>query len=168
MGSQKNRTKSKGKGGQTPEPTKEERSQNCDMLPWRFRVHVRSDGVSDVQDDIDRLDDRTAERFKAIVRHLADEPRDQWHRPQAAKLSHYVDLYELRFNKGNTPCRPTGYFELNESAFVITLFVTKNRNGYHPQGAFDIANSRRTDIRTGKAGASPLQVHGENFPPVQE
>lgn len=143
-------------------------SQNCDILPWKFQVYVAADGRSDVQATIDRLCERTSARFEAIVRHLADEPRDGWHRPQAAKLQGYEDLFELRFNDGNQPCRPTGFFGPKPGTFTITIFATKNRNGLHPPNAFDVADARRRSILDAKARTAPLQIHGEDFPPVPE
>ena len=143
-------------------------SQNCDILPWRFNVYVGPGGKSDVQSAIDRLSDRTAARLAAIIRHLSPEPRDGWHRPQAAKLVGFEDLFELRFKDGDTPCRPTGFFGPGPGTFTITLFVTKNRNGYHPPRAFEIADRRRVDVATGKAWTAPLEIDGEVFPPTSD
>lgn len=151
-----------------PLPTGVRSSQNCDILPWGFRVYADVQGRSDVQNSINRLPDRSLARFEAIVRHLAAEPRDGWHRPQAAKLSGFADLFELRFNDGNIPCRPTGFFGPGLGVFTITLFVTKNRNGYHPANAFDIADGRRDAILQGEARTVALQVYGEDFPPVPD
>ena len=143
-------------------------SQNCDILPWKFHIFEDAQGRSDVQGAIDRLPERSLARFEAIVRHLAAEPREEWRRPQAAKLTGHVDLFEIRFNDGNTPCRPTGFFGPTPGVFTITLFVTKNRNGYHPANAFDIADHRRRLVVAGEARTVALQVYGEDFPPVRE
>ena len=155
-------------GGENPKIAGVAQSQSCDILPWRFSVYAEQGGQSDVQQAIDRLSDRTSERFKAIVRHLAAEPRDGWHRPQAAKLTGFQDLFELRFNDGNTPCRPTGFFGPTPGSFTLTLFVTKNRNGCDPPNAFNTANARRRAIVSGQADAVPLKVHGEDFPPLPD
>ena len=138
------------------------------MLPWKFQVYADRSGRSDVQSTIDRLSTRTGERFGALIRHLAVTPRENWERPQAAKLTGFIDLYEIRFNDGDVPCRPTGYFDLLGHSFIIALFVTKNRNGYHPKKPFDIADQRRRQISKNEARAVTLQFHGEDFPPISE
>jgi hypothetical protein len=131
-------------------------------------VYVNATGRSDVQDEIDRFDDRTAEAFKANVRHLAPTPRSEWVRPKAARLKGFDELYELRFNANNREHRPAGFFGPEPGTFTITKHCIKKQDVYKPADAFRTAEDRRRAILNGQARTASLQVYGEDFPPLPE
>lgn len=143
-------------------------SQNCDILPWKFRVYVGATGSAEVQKAIGRFDDAALEAFKSAVRHLAASPRDEWRRPEAAKLTGGDDLFEIRFKANNTQWRPVGFFGPSPGVFTITAICNKKQDVYAPPDAFKTAARRKRQVESDEAGTAPLTIDGEDFPPLPE
>jgi hypothetical protein len=142
-------------------------SQNCDMLPWRFEVYVAPSGRSDVQDDLDRLDEYGLAYFQRQVTYLAGTAnRTEWDEPHAKKLKLYTDLYEIRFKAGHKATRALGFFGPSPGVFTITLIATHKADVYTPRDALKTADKRRTDVCTCRATTASLSFDGEDFPPL--
>lgn len=144
-------------------------SQNCDILPWRFRVYVSPSGRAEVQADLDRLDDYGLTYFQRQVVYLAGTAnRGEWDEPHAKKLKQYTDLYEIRFKEGNKATRALGFFGPTPGVFTITLIATHKSHVYSPRDAIRTADQRREAICSGTATTAPLRFDGEDFPPLPE
>lgn len=137
------------------------------MLPWKFSVYVSESGRS-VQADIDRLSDYGLEYFKRQVTYLASAPRLHWDEPHALKISGHRELYEIRFKDQHNATRALGFFGPTPGTFTITVLATHKGHVYTPRDAFDTAGKRRLAVCAGRAASAPLQVDGEDFPPIPD
>ena len=138
------------------------------MMPWRFRTYIKPSGRNDVQETIAGYDIHDRTRFERAVAHLAVSPKSQWHEPQAKKLTNEDPLYEIRYKAFNRSERALGYFDDTERVFVILLICHHKDRVYTPRDAFKIAHQRLEAIRDQSATTAPLQIHGEDFPPLEE
>ena len=139
------------------------------MLPWRFNTFVGSSGRHDVQADIDRLDETGLAHLRAQVKYLsATASLKDWSEPQAKKLKGYEGLYEVRFKAHRTAKRAVGFFGPGAGEFTILILCNHKDNVYKPVNAFDTAATRRKQCATEAGRCAPLQIDGEEFPPLDE
>lgn len=115
------------------------------------------------------MDDYGQAYFQRQVVYLAGTAhRKDWDEPHALKLSGYVELYEIRFTNSHKATRALGFFGPEPGVFTITLVATHKQNVYTPRDALSTADRRRKAICEGNASAVPLQLDGEDFPPLPE
>lgn len=134
-------------------------------MGWNFKTYVSATGRSDVQNDIDALDEDVREHFLSRLRYLANTPKIDWHEPQAKKLKGVEDVYEIRFKAGNIQYRPLGWFGPGERDFTILVWAYKKQNVYTPAEAINTAENRGKLLRKGKAKCIGLKILGADFLP---
>ena len=143
-------------------------SQICDILPWKVCTFVSPSGANQVQKAVDGLSSVACETFKTELRHLAQSPREEWRQPHAKQLKGYQNLVEVIFKADRVQLRAVGFFGPLLGQFTITVLCTHKQNVYSPRDALDTAAKRKREVEVGEAGTAPLQVYGENFPPLSE
>lgn len=135
-------------------------------MGWNFKIYRSPTGRSDVQDEIDGLDEGVLEHLLSRLRYLANTPKIDWHEPQAKKLKGVDNVYEIRFKAGNIQYRPLGCFGPGEEDFTILVWAYKKQSVYTPAKAIDTAEKRRKLLSKGEAECVALQINGADFLPV--
>lgn len=134
------------------------------MIRWTFETFVSASQRNDVQTTIDAYDDHAREAFSRAVKHLSITPIQQWQEPHFKKLKGQDHIYEIRYKADQRSTRAFGFFEESRRVFVIVLIGFHKGRVYHPHDAFEIAQRRATQIKSGLAGTAALQALGETFP----
>lgn len=143
-------------------------SQNCDNVPWTFKVYVSASGRSDVQNDINRLNAVVKEHLWTRLKYLTQTRKPDWKRPQAAKLQGVEEIYEIRFFADRKQYRPLGFFGPGANEFTVLVLAIEKGTRYDPPSAIDTAGRRRKDLLKGEGSTIRLQINGEDFEPDEE
>lgn len=129
----------------------------------KFHCHESASKRSDVQEQFDAATPTMQANFIAALEYLADQPRANWTRPKAAKLtkvekSGFRDYFEIRFKAEGVQQRPIGYFGPLENQFTILIWATEKGSKFVPSDWRKTADIRRIAISEGKDNVKPLKL----------
>jgi hypothetical protein len=121
----------------------------------KYKAYRTNHGRCDVQQTYDSSSFVLRAATDVALDYLAQQSRDSWRRPAAAKLSKgkgFRDYFEIRFYAENIQQRPIGYFYPNDTEFVILLWATEKGGKLYPESWRDVCDRRRNEIESSSAG----------------
>lgn len=131
----------------------------------KIKCYVSEAGRSEVQEHVDNATDALQAELMVAIEYLRDQPRQNWTRPKAAKLSadkkEFRDYFEIRFVAENTQQRPIGYFGPGENEFTILIWVIEKDRKFIPKEWRSMADTRRTALDSGKATNRDLTLEND-------
>jgi hypothetical protein len=120
------------------------------MRLWTIKGYIGQSGRDEVLDWYLHIPASARAKFKSIMQHLVDQPREFWSPPIVVPYKGYEGIYEIRFRIRNVLYRPLGFFgpEGNEFTFLIPAIEQGDR--IKPITAPETALTRRNIIMADK------------------
>ncbi|MFZ3136668.1 MAG: type II toxin-antitoxin system RelE/ParE family toxin [Thermodesulfovibrionales bacterium] len=112
------------------------------MSNWTIKVYIAASGINYFQKWLDSLPKTAQVDIDERIRLLA--ATGFWHRPYAAKLKGYDEIWEIRILSGNVQYRPLGVFDLGEKVFSLLIGAIEKGSRFEPKNAPKIAEKRRS------------------------
>lgn len=112
------------------------------MSNWTIKVYITASGINYFQKWLDGLPKTAQADIDQRMRFLA--ATGFWHRPYAAKLKGYDEIWEIRILSGNVQYRPLGVFALGEKVFSLLIGAIEKGGRFEPKNAPKIAEKRRS------------------------
>jgi len=109
-----------------------------------------------IQEYYNRETDELKAQFDLAVSYLLKQPRKNWKRPKAAKLSKgekgtFREYFEIRFKANKLQQRPIGYFGPGDKDFTILIWATEKGNKLRPEAWRKKADTARENIGKNEA-----------------
>jgi len=118
------------------------------MSNWTIKVYIAESGINYFQKWLDSLPKTAQADIDERIRLLA--ATGYWHRPYAAKLKVYDEIWEIRIRSGNVQYRPLGCFAPSNKVFSLLGGAIERGSRFEPKDAPKIAEHRKTLIFKGK------------------
>src|SRR5262245_30323025 len=103
----------------------------------KIKCYVSEAGRNEVQEHLDGSTATLQAELMVAIEYLSDQPRQNWTRPKAAKLTagkkEFRDYFEIRFFAENTQQRPIGYFGPGENEFTILIWAIEKGRKFFPK-----------------------------------
>jgi hypothetical protein len=120
----------------------------------KLNCYVTDGGKNNIQDTYESSNDELKAEFESIVSRLLKCQRQEWTRPDAAKLnkagkSGFRDYFEIRFFANKKQQRPIGYFGPGDNEFTILIWATEKGNQLKPATWREKADHAREVISAG-------------------
>jgi hypothetical protein len=132
---------------------------------WKLKGYVKDSGINVVKEWCDGASDDVWEAFVGHLSYLADQPPERWVFPwtrllrggKRGKKKGCSGLLELRFEVGNIPYRPIGYFS-GKMEFTLLFFAIENGGEFVPPDACERAKQRKAEIDADKERAREFRL----------
>jgi hypothetical protein len=123
---------------------------------WLLRDHEGQTGRREVRQHYERASDELKAAFDVHWEFLEVRPRDQWTRPEAAKLrpekkGGFREYFEFRFFCERVEQRPIGFFGISEKHFTLLKWAIEKGNKFVPPKTIEICDHRRKSLLDGTA-----------------
>ena len=122
---------------------------------WVFRSYVSPNGRDVIQKWCEDVGAGAHAAFDVVLETLAQQPIDEWGRPEFAPLSgRHKKIGELRFDFKKLEYRPMGFFGPNRHEFTILIGATKKGKIYDPRDANYTAVTRMAEVIKNPGGTT--------------
>ncbi len=131
---------------------------------WLLKAFQNQAGKCDTKEAYQRGSDDLQAAFDVQMEFLCTRPRQEWSRPQAAKLrikKGFRDYFEVRIFADRAQQRPIGYFGPENNDFTFLLWAVEKGDKLYPEAWHSKCDTRRESLHAGSATAVPWSSEQE-------